>query len=340
MRDKWDRATRWLDELPPRAALASGGVLFGWLGLLTIFLPLWGFGIALMGLVALLLWLAFSGQPVVHLDFQVIDPFPSGDHAIAAEPVRTARLGELLTMVELPGGTFLMGSLESEADRDKDEGPKHRVRLAAFAISATPVTQRLYREILEESPSRFTGDDELPVEQVSFVDAARFCNKLSERTGFALCYQIEGNEVTWDQRAQGYRLPTEAEWEYACRAGSETAYCFGDDPEQLDEYAWYCGNSENRTHAVGRKRPNGWGLFDLHGNVWEWCWDWYQIYKVTNDTSDSPIGPATDSRRVLRGGSFLREPQDLRSASRDASGPTFRISFIGFRCVRGSRRQP
>jgi len=339
MRDIWDQATRWLDELPPRVALAAGGVLFGGLGLLTIFLPLWGFGIALLGLVALLLWLAFSGQPVVRLDFQVSDPFPPGENAIAAESVRPARLVEPLAMVELPGGTFLMGSPESEEGRSPDE-EQHRVRLAAFAMSATQVTQGLYREILGESPSNFTGDDELPVEQVSFVDAARFCNKLSERVGLAPCYQIEGDAVTWDERAQGYRLPTEAEWEYACRAGSETAYCFGDDPKQLDEYAWYGGNSESRTHAVGRKRPNAWGLFDLHGNVWEWCWDWYQTYKMTNDTRDNPIGPATDVRRVLRGGSFLVEPQSLRSALRDGFEPTVRFWFIGFRCVRGSRRQP
>ncbi len=175
-----------------------------------------------------------------------------------------------------------------------------------------PVTQKLYQEVMEQSPSYFKGES-LPVEQVSWFDAVRFCNKLSERVGLQPCYRIEEAEaqpeVEWDQSANGYRLPTEAEWEYACRAATETAYSFGDDAAQLHEYAWFDGISEGRAHEVGHKKPNGWGLHDLHGNVWEWCWDWYGDYQVSNDLTVSQantIGPPTGNGRVLRGGSFAR----------------------------------
>jgi formylglycine-generating enzyme required for sulfatase activity len=192
--------------------------------------------------------------------------------------------------------------------------------------------------------------EDRPVDSVSCFDAVRFCNRLSEKAGRKPCYRITEPEagsdaapqVEWDREADGYRLPTEAEWEYACRAGTETAYSFGDDAAQLGEYAWFEVNSERHTHEVGTKKPNGWGLHDLHGNVWEWCWDWYEDYQLTPDNDKSvsqvcPIGPPTGDRRVLRGGSFAFEPVELRSAARGWFLPEDRMQAWGFRCVRGAR---
>jgi len=228
--------------------------------------------------------------------------------------------------------------------------------VSAFAIGKYPVTRKQYREVMAENPSFHQGELkewERPVEQVSWFDAVRFCNRLSEKVGRKQCYRITepeaGSEaqpeVEWDREADGYRLPTEAEWEYACRAGTETAYSFGDEEAKLGEYAWFEGNSDNQTHTVGQKKPNGWDLHDLHGNVWEWCWDWYDSYKVTDDNDKivklmNPIGPPSGSRRVLRGGSFRYGPRFLRSAFRFRIEPVNRVWNIGFRCVMDSGRQP
>lgn len=250
-----------------------------------------------------------------------------------------------------------MGSPEGELGRSTDE-TRHRVRVSGFAMASYPVTQKLFQEVMEQSPSHFKGELR-PVDRVSWFDAVRFCNKLSVRMGLRPCYRIVVSkrkqtvdaesatktqlEVQWDQTTNGYRLPTEAEWEYACRAGTETAYSFDANPSLLGEYAWFVGNSKGRTHTVGLKQPNGWGLYDLHGNVWEWCWDWYADYSVTSDNDKGviltgPTGPATGHKRVLRGGSFSNEPKFLRSADRFSFMPEDQTWFLGFRCVRGSGR--
>jgi len=331
----------WLDRQPDRVCWPLGLAL-GTIPPLGIMLVDPTAGLVTFGLtLGAAVWLGLTGDPI-------------------ALPV--ADLPEPLTMLELPGGEFWMGSPQSEPDRPDDE-TRHRVRVSPFAMAKYPVTQKLYQEVMEQSPSHFKGDS-LPVEQLSWFDAVRFCNKLSDRVGLQPCYRIvepqqgkgkptDGEEaqaeaqpeVEWDQMANGYRLPTEAEWEYACRAGTETAYGFGDDPAQLGEYAWFNGNSKGRTHEVGMKKANGWDLHDLHGNVWEWCWDWYAAYQVTDDNDKSvslicPIGPLSGEGRVLRGGSFDGEPWFLRSALRDGGVPVFRNRGWGFRCVRGSERQP
>ncbi len=325
----------WLDRQPDRVCWPLGLAL-GTIPSLGMMLVSPTAGLIACGVtLGAAVWLGLTGDPI-------------------ALPV--AELPEPLDMIELPGGEFWMGSPESEPERYPDE-IRHRVRVSPFAMAKYPVTQKLYLEVMEQSPSHYKGES-LPVETVSWFDAVRFCNKLSERVGLRPCYQIvepkQGNEkpadgdeaqaeaqpeVEWDQRANGYRLPTDAEWEYACRAGTETVYSFGDEPAQFGEYAWFGSNSEVRTHEVGTKKPNGWGLHDLHGNVWEWCWDWYGDYQVTNDKSVSlvcPIGPPTGVWRVLRGGSFADVPGVLRSASRYWVVPEDRGQFGGFRCVRGT----
>ncbi|HNN95092.1 MAG TPA: formylglycine-generating enzyme family protein [Pseudomonadota bacterium] len=363
LQERWEQTTVKLDELPPRWAGLAGFCVFLAAGLVVVRLPSWGFVGGLLGLLLLLVWLALSGKPVVKLVFAPEANTAAGATASPPEPVPSPpvprRPSELLEMVELPGGAFWMGSPESEAGRDETEA-RHRVQVSGFAMGKYPVTQGQYTEVMDQNPSHFQEPAEdgesragRPVEQVSWFDAVRFCNRLSEREGCTLCYRIQepaegtGAEplVEWDQAADGYRLPTEAEWEYACRAGTETAYSFGDDAAQLGDYAWFAENSAGRTHAVGEKKPNGWGLHDLHGNVWEWCWDWYQSYKVTSDkdtlvTLTHPIGPPSGSWRVLRGGSFGREPGSLRAANRGSYVPEVRDGDLGFRCVRGSVRQP
>ncbi|MEO2033591.1 MAG: formylglycine-generating enzyme family protein, partial [Planctomycetaceae bacterium] len=157
-----------------------------------------------------------------------------------------------------------------------------------------------------------------PVEQVSWDDAVEFCRKLSSRA--------EEKSAGWV-----YRLPTEAEWEYACRAGTTTAYSFGDSEFELGEYAWFRENSNGTTHPVGEKRPNGWGLYDMHGNVWEWCQDWYADYP--SGALRHPMGPSTGSYRVFRGGSWNFPARYCRSAFRFLHTPVNRYNFLGFRLV-------
>jgi len=183
-----------------------------------------------------------------------------------------------------------------------------------------PVTQKQYENLAGENPSHFKeSGPESPVEQVNWNEAIAFCRKLQDHLGQA------GNR-------HECRLPTEAEWEYACRAGSQKNYCFGDDEAKLEEYAWHGENSGGKTQPVGQKKPNQWGLYDMHGNVWEWCRDWYDQYPKGPVTD--PTGPVEGTSRVLRGGSWRVElPSALRSAYRFNLAPDSRRNLIGFRCV-------
>jgi len=244
-------------------------------------------------------------------------------------------------MAELPGGTFWMGSADDDAMAGKDEKPRHPVTLSPFRIACTTVTRGQWQSVMQDRALSET-DAELPVTKVSWDEALRFCNAASQRQGYKPCYRLTGigKWRGWrcDWSADGYRLPTEAEWEYACRAGTDTRWCFGDDPVDLADYAWFAENSEGHAHPVAQKEPNRWGLYDLHGNVWEWCWDRYGSYNPR--PSANRRGPRIGGpRRVLRGGSFGDAPVYLRSAFRGADVPLFRLVFIGFRCVRVPARQ-
>ena len=214
-----------------------------------------------------------------------------------------------------------MGSPDTDAEAHEDEKPRHEVTVSAFAISRYPITRELYRELcgtLPEAWQRDSDDNRLPANDVSWFDAVSFCNALSQQVGLQPCYRIDGTHVAWDTNADGYRLPTEAEWEYACRAGTTSRWFFGDDPTALDRYAWFAANANNKVQPVGEKAPNPWGLHDMSGNVWEWCWDWYDTYRA--EAVIDPIGPENGDRRVLRGGSAWRgDPWRLRSADRDGA---------------------
>jgi formylglycine-generating enzyme required for sulfatase activity len=248
----------------------------------------------------------------------------------------------------IPAGAFHMGSNDDDTDADRDERPQHIVRITRpFYLGIHEVTQAQYETVMGTNPSWFSpvggGKDLIagqstgrhPVEEVSWLDAVMFCNKLSDQEGLKPFYEIDGTSVrvrSWD--GPGYRLPTEAEWEFACRAGAMTRYSFGDDPHDLGEVAWFRRNSGDQTHSAGQKQPNQLGLFDMHGNVWEWCWDGYGEHDYKLREVDDPAGPPGTTTRVIRGGGWDYLPRDLRSASRNHLPPDHRAFVLGFRIAR------
>lgn len=254
-------------------------------------------------------------------------------------------------MVRISAGTFTMGSPTGEPGRWSDE-TQHQVTLTkAIYVSTYEVTQPEWQSVMGWNESYFPGTGK-PVQTVTWYDAVSYCNQRSGRDGYTPAYAItgatmDGNHVTnatvtWNQAANGYRLLTEAEWEYACRATSPTAFCngpitnlaneCGDDPG-LDLVGWYCGNASFTTHDCGGKTANAWGLKDMHGNVWEWCWDWYGDY--TGDATD-PLGPPSGSFRVFRGGDWDREARFCRSAYRNCIYPDYHGDDTGLRLARTS----
>ena len=233
----------------------------------------------------------------------------------------TNKLG--MEFVLIPPGEFLMGSPEDEPERYDNE-KQHRVIISrAFYMQTTTVTQGQWEKLMGNNPSHFEDEGEnCPVENVSWDDTQEFIKKLN----------LDSARLPAGERSRTYRLPTEAEWEYACRAGTTTAYCFGDDAGRLGEYAWYSGNSEKRTHSVGQLKPNVWGLHDMHGNVWEWCQDWWSG-DYPSDTVTDPGGQPTGSSRVLRGGSWVNSAERCRSADRGNISPGYRGVDYGIRLV-------
>jgi formylglycine-generating enzyme required for sulfatase activity len=222
-----------------------------------------------------------------------------------------------MKLVYIQPGEFQMGS--NGSDRD-DEKPIHTVTISkGFYMGIYEVTQEQYQKVMGINPSKFKGEDNLPVETVSWDDVVEFCKKLSQTEG------------------KTYRLPTEAEWEYACRAGTTTKFSFGDDESQLDDYAWYTQNSGGKTHPVGEKNPNAWGLYDMLGNVWEWCQDrnakdWYSKGPVENPLNESY---GDKNCRVIRGGSWGYGSNECRVSLRGYGTPGIRGDDLGFRVVRG-----
>ncbi|MFC6083072.1 formylglycine-generating enzyme family protein [Sphaerisporangium aureirubrum] len=214
-----------------------------------------------------------------------------------------------ISMVRVPGGVVDL--------RDDRRGARWRVEVAPFLLGRYPVTVGLHRAVARDPSGGSTGDA-VPVTNVSWLDAVDVCNRLSELSGLEAVYSRDARsgEVACDRAAGGYRLPTEAEWQYACKAGS-TGYRYG----EIDDIAWYAGNSGDRAHDVGGKAPNAWGLHDMLGNVWEWCWDLYdeEVY---------------GSYRIFRGGSWAERERGCGATVRRRSHPTFAIDDLGFRLAR------
>jgi formylglycine-generating enzyme len=224
-------------------------------------------------------------------------------------------------MVLIPAGTFQMG----DGAGRPDETP-HTVPVNSFYLDKYPVTQELYEKIMGVNPSKNKGKRN-PVERTQWTDAIRFCNECSELEGLTPCYDLDTWECNFD--ANGYRLPTEAEWEYACRAGSVGKYCFGDDEAELQRHAWFKANSQGKPRHLGQKQPNRWGLFEMHGNVWQWCHDWYGETYYEESPAENPRGPATGKLRVLRGGAWDCTAEKLRSAYRHKEFPVYSDACFG-----------
>ncbi len=212
-------------------------------------------------------------------------------------------------MIEIPSGEILL--------RDDRIQKEWKVELRSFLLNQFPVTQEQYRAVTGQCPSAFKGDRN-PVENVSWNEAIRFCNILSQKEGLTLSYSVSdnGETVSYNPDTAGYRLPSEAEWEYACRAGSSGAR-YG----EIGKIAWYRENSAAATHEVGTKQPNAWGLYDMLGNVWEWCWDVYD---------ETTYG----SYRIFRGGGWNDPARGCLASNRRRSHPTFSIDDLGFRIAR------
>jgi len=238
-----------------------------------------------------------------------------------------------LEMVVIPGGWFEMGSNNGASD----ESPVHRIWVSSFWMDRYEVVQEQFKKFQLPDPSHFKNPKN-PLEQINWTDAATYCNERSFAEGLEPCY----DEETWkcNFQANGYRLPTEAEWEYACRAGTNTRYCFGNDARKLKDYAWFTENSSAKTHPVGQKKPNLWGLYDMHGNVAEWCNDFYSENYYKSSPEKNPEGPSGGKERVLRGGAWNSSADSCRSSYR-ASDPSIddtclASDAIGFRCVRNT----
>jgi len=233
-----------------------------------------------------------------------------------AEEITVDLLGGVtMEFVWIEPGTFAMGSLPSEPDRNADEGPQREVTiLRGFWLGKYEITQTQWEGVMGSNPSFFNGPDR-PVERISWHDVRDFIARLN----------AVGEEI--------FRLPTEAEWEYACRAGTTTRWSFGDDESSLPDYAWYSGNnSPDETKDVGEKRPNPWGLHDMHGNVAEWCQDWYGSYSSSAQTD--PTGPASGSARVPRGGDYDNRARGVRSAYRGFDPRDYKYNIIGARLLK------
>ena len=248
-------------------------------------------------------------------------------------------------MLLIPAGEFLMGA----DDQHDFEKPRHKVALDAFYMDATEVTQQEFQSLMGRNPAFHNDNPQNPVEMVTWFDAVLFCNARSERDGLEPAYsytwiemdrEVEGQTrmlhgLSFDPEKSGYRLPTEAQWEYACRAGTQTTYFWGDEVD--GDYLWWDRNSNKTTHPVATKKPNPWGLYDMVGSVWEWTNDWFDHYP--EGTVKNPTGPASCGiEKVLRGGSFQshdnRYEDMVSSATRGWTYPYSAHNSDGFRCVR------
>jgi formylglycine-generating enzyme required for sulfatase activity len=274
-------------------------------------------------------------------------------------------------MVRINGGTFMMGSPATEVGRYDDEGPQHRVTVGGFYMGKNEVTVGEFRRFASASSYKTTAEtsgggyvwtgsewatkadanwktpyfsqqDNQPVVLVSWYDAVNYCNWRSQQESLTAAYTVSGTNVTWNRSANGYRLPTEAEWEYACRAGTTTPFSTGSNittnQANYDGNYPYNGNAKGtyreKTTAVGSFAANPWGLFDMHGNVYEWCWDWFGDYGSGSQTD--PMGASSGTTRVERGGSWNNHGQNLRSALRSYDTPSISLYILGFRLLRPS----
>lgn len=245
-----------------------------------------------------------------------------------------------ITMVDIPGGTFSMGDNSSWY---ADVKPAHSVQISAFKMSVTEITQSQWESIMGSNPSVHKGGEN-PVENITWLQAVEFCNKLSAKDGLSTAYGIEGTTVSFIANANGYRLPTEAEWEYACRAGTTTSHFTGTSETELQKAAWYQANAGNVSHPVGQKIANAFGLKDTHGNVQEWCWDVYRDNYYASSPASNPRGPDPNPNlstpleefRSVRGGCFFFQALGISSPVRNTMKAGKNNEYIGLRIARNN----
>jgi sulfatase modifying factor 1 len=274
-----------------------------------------------LGLLLLMLLIAVGCGDSPQTGHPAEQPTEQAAEILARGPI-TNTIGMKLKLI--PTGTFLMGSSGNEVGR-QDGDHQHKVTISkSYYMQTTEVTQEQWKSVMGTEPWKGQGSvkegPNYAASHLSWDDAVAYCKKLSEKEG------------------KTYRLPTEAEWEYACRAGTETRWSFGDDEKDLGDYAWYDKNAYNKrkyyVHQVGLKKPNAFGLYDMHGNVFEWCHDSFKEDYYKQSPAQDPPGPASGSFRVLRGGSWLDYARVTRSANRGADGAGYRDRYLGFRLVR------
>jgi formylglycine-generating enzyme required for sulfatase activity len=261
---------------------------------------------------------------------------PGNSRAESSGPIEVVTQSGI-EMVSLPGGEFIMGSDRGNAD----ESPAHKVRLNAFLIDKFEVTHEMFAKAQLPNPSHWQDNPKKPVERVRWRDAKQYCNERSLLEKLKPCYNEKTPDFDCDYTANGYRLPTEAEWEYACRAGTGAPYDFGP-VDKLRQFAWFADNATDKTHTVGEKKANRWGIFDLYGNVSEWCEDVYSptFYKESLPLDPTgPPNPGKDVKRVMRGGSWKASADMCRATLRQGertgdSDACFFTDYCGFRCVR------
>ena len=269
------------------------------------------------------------------------------------EKLTTAMSIKGMKLRRIPGGRFYMGSHDSDEYLRSNEHPQHKVILSGnLFIGVYPVTQKQFVELMEFNPSIVTDNEECPVEGVTWYSAVEFCNKMSEAESLHPYYEMRGVRRRANNSIEeasvsilggdGYRLPTEAEWEYACRAGSITPWYFGDQVLDVGTYAWFYENANHETHPVGQRKPNPWGLYDMHGNVMEWCYDWYNdiYYQQCPEEEADPTGPDSGVAKVLRGGAWQFGAEATRCAYRNSSVPDAVAGIIGFRICRNANDEP
>lgn len=291
----------------------------------------------LLAVGALLVFLCSCGKPAS-------GPPGTGPAAVVAPPANAPVNApcEVATksgvpMIYLPGGSFRMGADHGAPD----EAPAHQVQVSALLMDKFEVTHDQFAQAQLPNPSHWQDSPRKPVERVRWRDAKQYCNERSLLDGLKPCYNERTPDWDCDFAADGYRLPTEAEWEYAARAGTDGPYDFGQ-ADKLRQYAWFADNADQKTHPVGQKKPNRWGLYDLYGNVAEWCEDVYQPgYDRASSGVDpqGPLNPGKDVRRVVRGGSWKASADMCRATFRqgEKTGDTdacFFTDYCGFRCVR------
>ena len=267
-------------------------------------------------------------------DTALIEPTDTADTGQPVDEPEPAPYGTWLLFEAVPAGTFDMGCTRpAEWPCRDDERPAHTVTLSEFSIMKTEVTRGMYRSVTgsAERPAGCTQDD-CALVGVTWLDAIAFCNQISEREGLSSVYTISGTTVAWDAAADGWRLPTEAEWEYAARGNRDLLYAGSND---LDQVAWTGDSSGGRPHEVGEKLPNDYGLVDMSGNVAEWVWDHNGPYPA--DPTTNPTGAATGEDRILRGGSWSEDAERARVSARGAQSAGFQDMNLGFRMVRGAR---